>query len=418
MKTKAEVVKCLGERQALIKASPFCGSKSHRESIQRTLDALDSPYSYYAVLSPEEREEVRADLMDFATCIGVKCVKRRASRAAQPLPSKLLEFFGDGACLPHRPRATDNPRDGTKVVSWDRAQNLRHVELNSPTHFGWLVFDCDHHDYELWQAAGLPQPSFITVNPQSGNHHVVYRLTSPVCRSSRARARPLTFFYAVYEGIREALKADACYTRGLTQNPVHSAWLVKRPITMPEYRLAELAATVDLGKASASNGARARMRRETNLGEVEVGGRNQALFDEIRAWAYRNQNHLENMLEFAERSNEQLAQPLGFSEVKAIVGSIQRYLNGSHKKRSSSNDFSIIQAQRGRLGGRPRTTMNTQPWKSADISRATWYHRRKTESTHLESVQRGRPVTTRDTKPWLASGVSRATWYRQQKKSS
>lgn len=415
MKTKAEVLTRFDERRSSIEASPFIGSKAHREAIQRTLDALDSPYSYYTILSLDEREQVRAEWIDFATRLGLQVLKRRAPRKAPEIPPKVQRFFGTRACLPHRPRASDDPKKGTMVVSWDRAQYLRQVELNPPAQISWLAFDCDHDNYDLWKTAGLPEPAFITVNPKSGNHHVVYRLTTPVCRSERARARPLAFLHAVYEGLRNALMADSAYARVLTQNPVHPDWLVIRPALMPEYSLAELAATLNLQDVSSSKRARYQARLDIALTEVGVGSRNQALFDNVRSWAYRNKDNLENMLEFAERSNLQLTQPLSLNEVKTITGSIMRYMNSPRKNRHSLSDFSARQTERGRLGGRPRKTLDTQPWTVAGVSRATWYRKKKAESMPPSSNRIGRPATTKDSRPWLAVGVSRATWYRLRK---
>jgi hypothetical protein len=186
---------------------------------------------------------------------------------------------------------------------------------------------------------------------------------------------------------------------------------------MPAYSLAQLAETVDLRRDGTRDRKRSWANPAINIAEVKVGGRNQALFDLVRFWARKNSENLEGMLEFAERSNAQLESPLSFNEVKSIVNSVERYMTNPRKNVSSTGRAAFIETQRerGALGGRPQTTLGTQPWQEAGISRSTWYHRQAGAPSRSQS-ERGRPATTRDSKPWLREGISRATWYRKQKK--
>jgi len=419
--TKSEVLARLNERRASIMSAQWGRDKANRDAIQRTLDALDSPQSYYVILTKEEREIVRSEWTELAARLGLKLVQRRAARVAPALPPNVLDFFGHPACIPQRPKASDDPeRFGTQAMSWDKAQNLRSVELNPPSQIYWLTFDCDHPNYDLWKTAGLLEPAFITVNPVKGTHHVAYLLTEPVCRSERARARPLAFLHAVREGLRHALDGDTSYVGLLTKNPLHPGWTTIRPTVMPSYSLAELAATVDLRRSALSTRPRFWPQPEVNLRDVKVGGRNRALFDHVRIWARKNSDDLEGILEFAERSNAQLEQPLGFNEVKSIVRSVERYMLNPRKGGSRGGAdaaFSKAQAARGKLGGRPPTTQITQPWVEAGISRSTWYSQ-QADRLPVPPNGRGRPVTTKDSKPWLTEGISRATWYRLQKKGA
>ena len=422
MKTKAEVLTLLNERRKSIAASCWGRDKSNKEAIQRTIDALDSSYSYYTVLSAGEREQVRTEWLELAEHLGMQITKRRVSRSVPTLPPEVQAFFGDAACIPHFPRATDNYERGMRAMPWSRAQNLRSIELNPCAQIYWLVFDCDHNDLERWKTAGLPEPSFITINPENQHHHIAYRLAAPVCRSERGRTRPLAFLRAVYEGLRLSLEADPSYAGVLTKNPLHPAWLTVRPTVMPSYSLTELAATVDLRHISVSGRAQVRAKPQINMANVAVGGRNRALFDAVRVWAHRNPESLDDILEFAEQCNAHLMQPLGFNEVTSIVRSIERYMTGPRKNSGQHINFSVKQSARGKLGGRPQTTLSSQPWLAAGISRSTWYYRQKNEKTasaetavqSLPSNRGGRPATTKDSKPWLAKGISRTTWYRQR----
>lgn len=416
--TKVEVLAQLEKRRAAIAASPWGADRSRKEAIQRTLDALDHPHSYYVTLSASEREQVRAQWSSLAAQIGVRIVKhRRKPRSAPTLPPGVLAFFGDADCIPHFPRATDDYARGMCPMSWHQAKMRRSVELNPPHQLYWLLFDCDHGDPMRWKTAGLPEPSFITINPQNNHHHVVYRLKAPVCRSRHGRARPLAFLRAVQEGLRLALSADPCYVGMLTKNPLHPAWRIVRPTEMPCYSLADLAATVTLQCARTSRALPARMQPPVNLAEVGIGSRNRALFDAIRHWARRNHDNLACTLDYAERCNAQLSQPLGANEVRGIATSIERYMTDPSRINDTDKAFRARQADRGKLGGRPETTLSSQPWVAAGVCRSTWYRWQQSENARKPPSPRkiGRPSTTKDLQPWLAAGISRATWYRQQK---
>jgi hypothetical protein len=416
--TKVEVFARMEKRYAAIVALLSEADSSHNAAIQRTLDALDHPHSHYVVLSTIEREQVRTRWSSLAKQIGARIVKhRRKPRSAPTLPPEVLAFFGDGACIPHFPQATDDCEMGMRSMPWTRAQTLRYIGLNPPEQLYWLLFDCDHDNPMRWKVAGLPEPSFVTICQKTNRHHVAYKLKAPVCRSEYGRSRPLVFLRAVQEGLRLALEADPYYVRLLTKNPLHPCWKTVRRTEMPCYSLAELAATVDLPSARVARASTVKERSLVNLTEVGVGSRNRALFDVVRQWARQNHDNLTDILAYAERCNAQLAQPLGANEVRGIARSIERYMTGQRRVSDDGRAFRLRQAERGRLGGRPKTTPTTQPWAAAAISRSTWYRRQRAEKMEqlLPLRKIGRPSTTKDHQPWLAAGISRATWYRQRK---
>ncbi len=421
--TKAEILACLSKRHAKIVASPYTLGKSNLDAIERTIEALDSPYSFYAVLSAEERAQVRAQWQALAPQQRDARKKSRSKlRTAPELPPEVLKFFGSSECLPHRPRAANDYTQGIQRVSWKKAQGLRSVELNPPAHIYWLVFDCDHSEHERWKTAGLPEPAFITINPQNGHHHVVYRLSTPVCRSECARARPLAYLRAVEKAMRVALGGDRGYARLLTKNPLHPAWMTIRPQVMPSYSLAQLAATVDLKNTDEEPGTKkGRTSRQfaESLSTTAEGGRNRALFDAVR---HRPATE-KDIRSYAERCNAMLPEPLPASEVIGIAKSIERYETRGTRSKSESEAFRSQQAARGRLGGRPRTTGISQPWVGEGVSKPTWYRKKASMPVSTPAAwqqqsgkrRTGRPAVTKDTQPWLAEGKTRSTWYRHEK---
>ena len=416
--TKSEVLARLSERHARFSSSAESLSASSRSAIQRTLNALGSTHSHYVVLSSSERERARSEWKALADLLGITFTPKKP-RQAKELPTKVLDFFGTADCLPHRPRATDDYDQGSQRVSWTIAQDMRSVDLNPPSHVHWLVFDCDHTEADRWRTAGLPEPSFITLNPVNGHHHVVYRLSAPVCRSERAHAHPKDYLYAVQMALCLALGGDLSYAGTLTKNPVHSAWVTIRSNQMPLYSLGQLSATLDI--TTGYGGESKRNPRESsvgaNLSEIGVGGRNRALFDAVRS---RPKSAL-NILGYAQHCNAMFPEPLDPQEVKGIANSIERY-EAKRKSPRNAEKFRATQAVRGRLGGRPQTTKKSQPWTTEGVSRATWYRSRKallpvseqkTKGHSLGNGNIGRPITTKDSCPWIAAGVSRATWYRR-----
>jgi len=374
---KAEVLARLEARYSRIASSTWAHDRATKQAVLRTLEALDNPCSYYVVLSEDERERVRTEWLALATRMGVQAVEPRAPRKPPTLPAAVQEFFGDAEALPHRPRASDDCQKGMHATGWEQAQHLRYVELNPPAHEHWLAFDCDHTEAERWKQAGLPEPSFVTITPTTGRHHVVYRLRTPVCRSERGRTRPRAYLRAVREALRAALRGDVGYAGVLTKNPLHSDWQVRRPVEMPSYSLADLAATIDLRQATSTRDGKRAAMPSINLAEVGVGGRNYALFNALRRWVRLDVGNLDNLLAYAENCNATFQEPLGFNEVNDTVRSITKYTLDRRRPSSSRAAFCEKQAARGRLGGRPRTTGDSQPWKMEGISRTTWYERRK-----------------------------------------
>lgn len=250
---------------------------------------------------------------------------------------------------------------------------------------------------------------------------MVYRLETPVCRSSRARSKPINYLKAIEQALCHALCGDSNYVGILTKNPIHSAWETIRSAQMPVYSLAALAANVDL---RAPAGAKTKqsprgVKAVARLSEVQVGGRNRALFDAVRL----RPKKITDVRGYAEQCNALFPEPLGLQEVRAIAHSIEHYEARRHHSPEAAAQFREKQIARGQRGGRPETTGSSQPWIQKGISKSTWYrHQKAAQETPPANVasdapRGGRPVTTKDSCPWESAGVSRATWYRNRRKA-
>lgn len=188
--------------------------------------------------------------------------------------------------LPRRPYCSD---DGTARLIRVSQHALRHRYIqHSPPHLlAWLVYDIDHSNARWeWADAGLPVPAWICCNPHPEpdglgcRGHVAYGLRVPVARCEAARQEPLRLAAAIESAYTHALRADAAFAGFVTKNPCHPHWQVWTPsaANVGIYDLSELAEHVRLPSVRDLR----RARRET-----QGLGRNVALFDGLRRWAYR-----------------------------------------------------------------------------------------------------------------------------------
>lgn len=273
--------------------------------------------------------------------------------------------------LPRRPWCSNNPKHGLIVRPAETALQHRHIQPNPPLALAWLIFDLDYQGAAFaWERAGLPPPTITVSNPDNGHAHLFYGLTTPVVKSDAARGAPLRYAASVEAAFLARLRADPGYTHRLAKNPLHPSW---RSIWVNHlYDLGELAEYVTLPK---------RLPRRREIFGV---GRNCTLFDESRVWSYqwvreykRNGATPEQWREAvhgqATRMNT-FEIPLPLSEVKALAKSIAKWTWSTF----SDARFSEIQAARGKLGGRPKTTTRDgEPWVARGISRSTYYRQLK-----------------------------------------
>jgi hypothetical protein len=273
--------------------------------------------------------------------------------------------------LPHRPYCADDFQYGLKVRPLDMAAEHRHIQPNTRHAMSWLIFDIDRRGAAwAWEHANLPPPTITVINPKNGHAHLFYGLNTPVVTSPAGRTAPIRYAAAIQSAFALALGADLAYSGLMAKNPLHDDW---RTIWVPVlYDLGELAEYIDLPKNTPP-------RATSGL------GRNLALFDAVRQWAYKW------VLDFQAKQVDSLAwrdavvrqaeqmntfpTPLPYSEVRAIGRSVARWT----WQHFDEHTFRVIQTARGKLGGRPKTTTaNGEPWQEQGISKATYYRRKKT----------------------------------------
>ena len=207
------------------------------------------------------------------------------------------------------------------------------------------MFDIDRSDaFFAWSDANLPTPTWIAKNRLNGHAHVGYMLATPVCTTHRARQNVIEYLAKIEQAYSLALGADRGYTGLITKNPCHSTW-ENHIFDVQPHELGYLADFVDLKEL------------KTDLKEVSGLGRNCAMFDTVRFWAYKairaylsggfDKWHSE-VIEQAKNANDAFIQPLPYSEVKATAKSIARWVWRNHAVAHAK--FIERQAMKGRMG--------------------------------------------------------------------
>ena len=244
-----------------------------------------------------------------------------------------------------RPFCTDDfKRDGIYRTNKRRALNSVYIEHNNDSFINSIVFDIDSDTAAIaWQDANIPKPNFITQNPANGHAHLFYALSSPVCITENARRKPQKLLKGVIEGLTERLGADPCYTGKITKNPLNPRWRTFWN-EQPRFELNYLCEFIDTNK---------RVKKEVRK-SIVAEGRNTALFDNLRFYAYsiifkyqKNDDFcgfMSALEEEAEHINDSFEDQLGFKEINHTIRSISSWVWGTF----DSDTFSEIQSNRAK----------------------------------------------------------------------
>ncbi|HDT1102147.1 TPA: replication initiation protein [Enterobacter asburiae] len=258
-----------------------------------------------------------------------------------------------------RPFCTDDfKRDGIYRTNKRRALNSVYIEHNNDSFINSIVFDIDSDTAAIaWQDADIPKPNFITQNPANGHAHLFYALSSPVCITENARRKPQKLLKGVIEGLTERLGADPCYTGKITKNPLNPRWRTFWN-EQPRFELNYLCEFIDTNK---------RVKKEVRK-SIVAEGRNTALFDNLRFYAYsiifkyqKNDDFcgfMSALEEEAENINDSFEDQLGFKEINHTIRSISSWVWGTF----DSDTFSEIQSNRAKKA-KGKTKTNTKAKK-------------------------------------------------------
>ena len=357
--------------------------------------------------------------------------------------------------LPPKPYCSDELKTGLRIRPRATALAKRYIQLNPPHQRVFLTFDLD---YRTWayvaEDVSLPQPIWCVGNEKNGHAHLIYALAYPVYTTSAAHLKPLQWLAAIEAAMRRKLEADPMYSGLISKNPWSKDWLVFQTGNLL-YTLEYLSEWVDLSAKALKK------PREEVIGL----GRNCAVFENVRIWAYREIRHhwgsrdehytkWVNAVKYrCQEENAKFPEPLGRPELWQIAKSISHWVwkrmkpasfsewqsaNASHRwDKASQKETGLALLQSGMttlevsevLGVSQRTC---QRWnklltptreiilpeeyrgsegkkrlvETEGVSRATYY--RHQEEGYIP------PLSV--IKPWEAENMSKATWYRKQQK--
>jgi len=296
---------------------------------------------------------------------GFRCGTLQAMTISAPLDATRWDQWW----LPQRPLATNDLTRGLYRTTRPHARTHRYVEANPEAISNLLVVDIDHQDAlirTIWDREGW-RPNVVVESP-SGRAHAVWALQAPIPRTEYGKRKPLAFAAAVTEGLRRSVDGDAAYSGLMTKNPESPTW---RTTCWTEhlYTLAELEEHLRTIACMPPESWR-RTRRKNPVGL----GRNCALFETARTWAYREIRHhfgdpegLTRAIETtAQTMNHDLfAEPLPTNEVTHIARSISRWITTRSRMWADGPavyeaTFTTIQAARGKKSGEKRARERDQ----------------------------------------------------------
>lgn len=300
--------------------------------------------------------------------------KRRRPRAREETAaSTWQEHFARS--LPRRPLCADDFALGVYPCQREIALGFRYIQFNPPERINWLTSDLDFENAaNAWKAADVARPNFIMENPENGHAHLAWRLAAPVTYFAKSHNEPLAYLADIQRGLTRRLGADRAYAGVLTKNPTHLAWRVFRH--EGAYSLGELAKPLE----------RREMQQWAPSERIFGLGRNVSLFNDLRAFAYREVLRFKqagDQAVFRKRLQEvanglnlnpEFYAPLPVSEVRSIAKSVAKWT----WKHFTLEAFSKI--QRARINKRWAGHIplhELKPWEAEGIGRATWFRRQK-----------------------------------------
>lgn len=230
--------------------------------------------------------------------------------------------------LPAKPYCSDKLESGLRIRPRATALKKRYIQLNPPHQKVFLTFDLDYNTWAyVADDVNLPQPIWCVGNAKNGHAHLIYALMCPVYTTSAAHLKPLQWLAAIESAMRRKLGADPMYSGLISKNPWSSEWVVYQTGNLL-YTLDYLSTWVDL-----SIKALKKPRKEV------IGlGRNCAVFENVRVWAYReirkhwgsHDEHYRNWVNAVkyrcDEENAKFSEPLDRRELWGIAKSISRWV--------------------------------------------------------------------------------------------
>jgi len=265
---------------ALSKVIAEAVNPARLKQLRQALTPSMRPRSHYSGLSEDEAREVSRAAGERLRALRKPCAKAAAAAAKPPpqMPPQ-IDLFGGADRWPRRPWCADDLSSGIRVRSLAQALTKPYIQANPPHLRIWSIYDIDRPGAALaWDDANLPPPAWAAVNRVNAHAHLVWGLRAPVLVDSlEARDAPMRYLYAIESMMRERMQADGNFGGLITKNPLHPLWRVLHGPQLA-YDLSDLAEYLP---------GIEKHRPKQGVSPERIGvGRNIALFDALRKWAY------------------------------------------------------------------------------------------------------------------------------------
>jgi len=279
--------------------------------------------------------------------------------------------------LPWRGFGSDDLKTGVRLLETIELAKRAYVQHNAKHSVKWLAYDVDRASAASdWLDSWTAPPNILVVNRDNGHAHLLYGLETPVHDYAGASEAALRYLAAVDIALTRQLDADPGYAKLLSKNPLRSDRWAVVIVREALYTLDRLAIYVDPTA----------LDRRRKVEPIALG-RNCALFEDLRRWAYRErrkeQQYLsEDMFHGAVRDRAQainagFTPPLPHAEVRHIAKSVARwtwrrmsregFLQWSRRRWSKALD-SIKARARDRHDGIRQTARECPELTQADIA--------------------------------------------------
>ncbi|MBK2085929.1 replication initiation protein [Francisella adeliensis] len=212
-----------------------------------------------------------------------------------------------------------------------------YIQANPLNSYEWIILDIDHENTFI---DDLPiKPNIIVYNKDNNKAHYYFKILA-VHNNGFSSYKAIEYLRAVIYGLNILLGGDIAFNQQLSKNPLaKDHWRVLE-VHNREYELSELAEYCELVP-------RYKIKAIEDIKDrADIIGRNQTIFDTVRAEAYRMDNPTEaNIRALAESFNNSLANPLPTNEIKSIAKSIAKYMS---KPRNKEQKEKFIEKQKER----------------------------------------------------------------------
>lgn len=189
--------------------------------------------------------------------------------------------------VPPQPYASDYPIEGGLYRTSKRnALQCDLIQLNGSNRCSIIILDIDYDITLAERLLDLPLPNIVMTNPKNRHCHIGYVLASPVPLYDWTPQNQRLLLRIVQDGLTALWEADSGYSHLISKNPFSDRWLTYVMRQEP-YTLGELRGYVDDDMASEIAFPRPSVEKEKARAEFRELGRNCALFEDLRHWAYR-----------------------------------------------------------------------------------------------------------------------------------